>query len=48
MIPLPSDFSSWYAGTTFFLFVVIMGLAVFGFYTSLAGQRLFKGKLIAD
>jgi eukaryotic-like serine/threonine-protein kinase len=46
--PITSDFSSWYAGSTLFVFVVLIGLAVFGFYTSLAGQRLLKGKLLHD
>lgn len=46
--PITSDFSSWYAGSTLFVFVVLIGLAVFGFYTSLAGQPLFKGKLLQD
>jgi eukaryotic-like serine/threonine-protein kinase len=34
--PITSDFSSWYAKNTVFVFVVIVGLAVYGFYTSLA------------
>ena len=45
---ITSDFSSWYAGNTLFSFVVIIGLAIYGFYTSLAGQPLLKGKLLAD
>ena len=46
--PLTPDFSSWYAGSTLFVFVVIMGLAIYGFYTSLAGQRIFKAKFLKD
>jgi hypothetical protein len=46
--PLTSDFSSWYAGSTFFVLVVITGLTIYGFYTSLAGQPLLKGKLLGD
>jgi hypothetical protein len=46
--PLTSDFSSWYAGNTLFIFVVLMGLAIYGFHTSLAGQSLLKGKLLED
>ena len=46
--PLTSDFSSWYFGNTIFAAVVLFGLAIFGFYTSLAGQPLFKGKLLED
>ena len=46
--PLTSDFSSWYAGSTFFVIVVITGLTIYGFYTSLAGQPFLKGKLLED
>jgi hypothetical protein len=28
--------------------LVIMGLALYGFYTSLAGQPFLKGKLLED
>ena len=45
---ITSDFSSWYAKNTLFVFVVIMSLAIYGFYTSLAGQPLLKGKLLKD
>jgi hypothetical protein len=43
--PITSDFSSWYAGNTLFIFLVLMSLAIYGFHTSLAGQPLLKGKL---
>ncbi|HZH29819.1 MAG TPA: serine/threonine-protein kinase [Pyrinomonadaceae bacterium] len=46
--PLTSDFSSWYAGSTLFVFVVLIGLAIYGFYISLAGQPVFKGKVFGD
>jgi serine/threonine-protein kinase len=46
--PITSDFSSWYAGSTLFAFVVLVGLAIYGFHTSLAGQPLLKGKLLED
>jgi Protein kinase domain len=46
--PMTSDFSSWYAGSTLFIFVFLMGLSIYGFHTSLAGQPLFKGKLLED
>ena len=44
--PITSDLSSWYAKNTIFVFVVLMSLAIYGFYTSLAGKRLLKGKLL--
>ena len=47
-LAITSDFSSWYAGNTLFSFVVIMGLSIYGFYTSIAGQPLMKRKLFAD
>jgi hypothetical protein len=46
--PITSDFSSWYAGSTLFVFVVIMSLAIYGFYTSLAGQKIFEAKFLKD
>lgn len=45
---ITADFSSWYFGNTVFAAVVLFGLAIYGFYTSLAGQPLFKGKLLQD
>lgn len=46
--PMTSDFSSWYAGSTLFVLVVLMGLAIYGFYTSLAGQKIFEAKFLKD
>jgi hypothetical protein len=46
--PITSDFSSWYARSTLFSFVVIMGFAAYGFYTSLAGQKIFETKFFRD
>ena len=40
--PLTSDFSVWYAGSSAFALLVAVALAVYGFYTSLAGQPLFR------
>ncbi|MBV9957213.1 MAG: serine/threonine protein kinase [Acidobacteria bacterium] len=42
------DFSRWYIGGTVFALVITVALAVYGFYTSLAGQPLIKGKLWQD
>ena len=47
-VALTADFSKWYASGTIFCFVVLISVAVYGFYTSLAGQPLFKGKLLED
>ena len=46
--PLTPDFSKWYAGSTLFVFVVIMSLAIYGFYISLAGQKIFEAKFLKD
>lgn len=46
--PITSDFSAWYAGDYVLALIVSLGLVVFGFYTSLAGQPLFRGALPDD
>ena len=46
--PLTTDFSAWYAGSAIFSLSVIAGLAIYGFYTSLAGQSVFQGKLLNE
>ncbi len=40
--------SSWYFGNTIFAGVVLLGLAIYGFYTSLAGQKIFAEKILRD
>lgn len=46
--PITLDFSSWYAGSTLFVSVVLMGLAAYGFHTSLAGQKIFEPKFLKE
>ena len=41
--PLTTHLSAWYAEPTIFLMTVILALAIFGFYTSTAGNSLFGG-----
>jgi Protein kinase domain len=41
--PLTTHLSAWYAGSTFFAMLVILGAALFGFYTSTRGKPLFGG-----
>ena len=43
--PITSDFSAWYAADFVLALIISLGLIVFAFYTSLAGQPLFKGTL---
>jgi predicted Ser/Thr protein kinase len=42
-VPVPTSLSSWYAGSAAFVALAVLTLAGWGFYTSLAGQRLWKG-----
>jgi len=46
--PMTTELSTWYA--TDFLMALTIGVAlvIFGFYTSLAGQPLFGGRLLQD
>jgi serine/threonine protein kinase len=46
--PMTTDFSVWYAGNAVFALAVALALVLFGFKTSLAGQPLFRGSLVAD
>ncbi len=43
-----TDLSVWYAGNFLLLYGAILGLTVFGFVTSTAGQKLWHGKLLGD
>jgi serine/threonine-protein kinase len=46
--PITTNFSLWYSSATIFALTVMVGLAVYGFYTSLAGQSLFQDKFLQD
>ncbi|MFN2454966.1 MAG: hypothetical protein ABR577_12165 [Pyrinomonadaceae bacterium] len=46
--PISANFSRWYFGNTIFAAVVLLGLAIYGFYTSLAGQKIFEAKFLED
>jgi hypothetical protein len=43
--PMAASLSSWYAPATAFVFLAVLAPAVWGFYTSLGGQRLWSDKL---
>jgi serine/threonine-protein kinase len=43
--PMPASLSSWYATATAFVFLSVLGFAVWGFYTSLGGRPLWSGEL---
>jgi serine/threonine protein kinase len=44
-IPMTLDFSNWYAGRSLSVLLGFVVVAAWGFYTSLAGQRLWKDDL---
>jgi hypothetical protein len=46
--PITSDFSAWYAADFVLALIIALTLAGFAFYTSLAGQPLFRGTLPDD
>jgi serine/threonine-protein kinase len=46
--PLTSDFSVWYAEGVVFPLAIILALTIYGFYTSLGGQAVFKGSLLKE
>ncbi len=46
--PITPDLSSWAAGTTIFCVTILVALAFYGFYISLAGQPLFRGSILRD
>src|SRR5207248_3036849 len=43
--PITADFSKWFIGSTVFVYASAVALALFAFYTALAGQRLWKEEL---
>ena len=44
-IPITTHFSSWYMGGSLFVLLTVTGMAIWGFYTALAGQKLWKESL---
>jgi hypothetical protein len=41
-VPITLDTSAWYFGSVLFPLLTVVALALWGFYTSLAGQKLWK------
>jgi hypothetical protein len=41
-VPFTADFSEWYAGITVMAMLIVIGLAGWGFYHSLGGERVWK------
>lgn len=46
--PITSELTAWYATSFTIALVICVALAVYGFYTSLAGQPLFSGNLLQE
>ncbi len=44
-VPVTRDPSTWYASGTAFAYLVVLGLAAYGFWTSLGGRRLWSDEL---
>jgi hypothetical protein len=47
-LPITTELSAWYAGDFVIALVVYAALALYAFYTSLAGQKIFSGGLLQD
>jgi hypothetical protein len=48
LVPITTDFSAWYAGSTLFTLLAVLALAVYAFHTSLGGQKVFAGKFLEE
>jgi hypothetical protein len=46
--PLTTNFSLWYSSGAVLALTIMVGLAVYGFYTSLAGQKLFGEGILKE
>jgi hypothetical protein len=46
-VPLTLDFSAWYVSNSLLPLVSVFAMAVWGFYNSLAGQKLWQGDLFS-
>ncbi|MFH1176811.1 MAG: serine/threonine-protein kinase [Acidobacteriota bacterium] len=47
-LPLPLDLSAWYAGASLLGVSLVLGIALFGFHTSLGGRPIFGGAILKD
>jgi hypothetical protein len=46
--PMSLDFSRWYSGSCLAALLVILGLAAYGFYSSLGGRPIFGDSALHD
>lgn len=47
-LPITTNFTAWYASGFVMYLALLVALAVYGFYTSLAGQKPFGGKFLEE
>ncbi len=47
-LPITTNFTAWYASIFLMYLALLVALAVYGFYTSLAGQKPFAGKFLEE
>jgi serine/threonine-protein kinase len=45
-IPITLHLGAWYSDATIFVFLTVMALSTWGFYTALAGQKIWKDALL--
>ncbi|MET0754067.1 MAG: serine/threonine-protein kinase, partial [Pyrinomonadaceae bacterium] len=46
--PITTELSAWYAGDFLLCAGFLLGLAIYGFYISLAGQKIFEAKFLKE
>jgi len=46
--PVTSELTAWYATDFVVALVICVGLVIYGFYTSLGGQSVFRGRFLED
>ena len=47
-IPFTTDLSDWYSGNFILFVMILVGLSFYGFYTSIAGAKIFGGKSLLE
>jgi serine/threonine-protein kinase len=48
VFPITPNFSAWYAQGSIVAIAIALAIAGFGFYTSLAGQKIFREEMLGD
>jgi len=47
-VPFAADLTTWYAGNFILVVVIIVALSLYGFYTSIAGQKLWQARVFEE